>query len=94
MEVKVSDKYVITKDKYQFIVRELYTVADKSSEKYGEERSRPIGYYKTISCLVEFLIRQEVAESSCNNFKDLEKLIKSFGKKCEDAFIVTLENSK
>ena len=86
INISISDKYFVTKDKYQFIVRERYSVTDKDSENYGEEKSRPVAYYKTIHCLVEFMIRQEMTASDCESFLQLEALIKEFGRTCEEAF--------
>ncbi|CNF49121.1 putative relication initiation protein [Yersinia enterocolitica] len=84
MNIKIGEKHVVTSDSLQFILNEVKI--SKEGKNKGQERLEPIGYYPTISQLVEGLIKRHVSEAQINSFASLGNEIGRIGKLCQEAF--------
>ncbi|HDL6962859.1 TPA: DUF5405 family protein [Yersinia enterocolitica] len=84
MNIKIGEKHVVTSDSLQFILNEV-KISQKGKNE-GQERLEPIGYYPTISQLVEGLIKRHVGETQVNSFASLGSEIGRIGKLCQEAF--------
>ena len=89
MAIKVTDKYEIEADEYQFVVREKKVT--KSGKNAGEEYPVTVGYANDITHALMIIYKKEtrkwVAENkatlttAAKAFNKIAKEIKEFGKK-------------
>lgn len=89
MSIKITDKYEIDADEYQFIVSEKKTA--KSGKKAGEEYTVVIAHVNDITHALEFIYKRETRKWVAANkatlkdaakaFQKIAKEIKEFGKK-------------
>ncbi|MCE6966085.1 DUF5405 family protein [Enterobacter sp. MW07] len=84
INLKVSEKYVITSDQFQFILQEKKIA--KSGKNAGKEWLDTIGFYPTINKLVSGLVLHEVFTGEAQRFDEIEKQIEQLGQKCLEAF--------
>ena len=91
MTIKISDKYEIDADDYQFVVVEHKTA--KKGKNAGENYDATVGYAKNITHALEIIYKREtrkwVAENqatlkeAAKAFQKIAKEIKEFGSKYE-----------
>ena len=89
MAIKVTDKYEIEADEYQFIVQEKKVA--KSGKKAGEAYTVTVGYASNITHALEIIYKRETRkwvsenkatlQSAAKAFNKIAKEIKEFGKK-------------
>ena len=89
MAIKITDKYEIEADEYQFIVQEKKVA--KSGKKAGEEYTIAVGYANDITHALDIIYRRETRKWVSENkatlvtaakaFNKIAKEIKEFGKK-------------
>lgn len=89
MAIKITDKYEIDADEYQFVV--LEKKVGKSGKKAGEEYTVNVGYANTISHALEIIYKRETRKwvsenkatlvTSAKAFNKIAKELKEFGKK-------------
>lgn len=84
IRIEINNQYVITSDRYQFILQEKKTAASGKNE--GKEWLDAVGYYPTISKLVSGLVLHDLLTRDATRFSALEAQIESVAKQCLDAF--------
>ena len=84
IRIEINNQYVITSDRYQFILQEKKTAASGKNE--GKEWLDAVGYYPTISKLVSGLVLHDLLTEDATRFSALEAQIESVAKQCLDAF--------
>ncbi len=84
IRIEVGDKWVITSDKYQFILNEKKVV--KSGKKAGEEWLDTIGYYPKINQLISGMIHHQIHNSEIQSVKAMADEIERIGELCNEAF--------
>lgn len=80
IRIEVGDKWVITRDQYQFILNEKKVV--KSGNKAGEEWLDTIGYYPKINQLISGLIHHQIHGSDITAIDALAEEIERVGQLC------------
>lgn len=84
IRIEINNQYVITSDRYQFILQEKKTATSGKNE--GKEWLDVVGYYPTIPKLVSGLVLHDLLTGDAANFAALEDQIERLGKQCLDAF--------
>lgn len=84
IRIEINHQYVITSDRYQFILQEKKTATSGKNE--GKEWLDVVGYYPTISKLVSGLLLHKIVTGESRKFSDLEKKIERLAEKCQQAF--------
>ncbi|TKI06226.1 DUF5405 family protein [Martelella alba] len=84
MQISIGDRYVITSDKYQFILNQKMRFKD--GKNAGESYLKQIGFYPRISQLVNALIMIDAREADIESMAALEKRIALFCVEIELAF--------
>ncbi|MTC51057.1 hypothetical protein GKR59_15645 [Providencia alcalifaciens] len=72
MEIKLG-KYVITSDKYQFILNEIKTI--KEGENAGKETMVTISYHPRMEMLIKKLLTLEVKSDDIKSLQDMNEKI-------------------
>lgn len=84
IHIEINNQYVITSDRYQFILQEKKTATSGKNE--GKEWLDVVGYYPTIPKLISGLVLHDLLTSDLTGFSALETRIERMGKQCLDAF--------
>ncbi|MGS4679577.1 DUF5405 family protein [Enterobacter soli] len=84
IRIEINNQYVITSDRYQFILQEKKTATSGKNE--GKEWLDVVGYYPTISKLVSGLALHDLLMGDATCFSALETQIERVSKQCLDAF--------
>lgn len=84
IHIEINNQYVITSDRYQFILQEKKTATSGKNE--GKEWLDVVGYYPTIPKLISGLVLHDLLTSDLAGFSALEVRIERMGKQCLDAF--------
>lgn len=84
VRIEVGDKYVITSDKYQFILNEKKV--GKAGSREGIEHLDVIGYYPKLNQLISGLIRHHVEHSVIYSLDAMAAEIERVGQQCTAAF--------
>ncbi|MHA0895226.1 DUF5405 family protein [Enterobacter ludwigii] len=84
IRIEINNQYVITSDRYQFILQEKKTATSGKNE--GKEWLDAVGYYPTIPKLISGLVLHDLFSSDLTGFSALEARIECMGKQCLDAF--------
>ncbi len=84
IRIEINQQYVITSDRYQFILQEKKTAITGKNE--GKEWLDVVGYYPTISKLVSGLALHDLLTGDATSFLALETQIERVAKQCLDAF--------
>lgn len=84
IRIEIGDKWIITSDRYQFILNEKKVV--KSGKKAGDEWLDVIGYYPKISQLIYGLIHHHIYNSDITSFEAMATEIDRIGELCNEAF--------
>ncbi|MCX4181281.1 DUF5405 family protein [Enterobacter sp. HSTU-ASh6] len=84
IRIEINNQYVITSDRYQFILQEKKTATSGKNE--GKEWLDVVGYYPTIPKLVSGLVLHDLLTSDLTGLSALEARIERLGKLCLDAF--------
>lgn len=83
IRIEVGDKWIITSDKYQFILNEKKVV--KTGNKAGEEWLDTIGYYPKINQLISGLIHHHIQTATINSLVEMAAEIEHVGNLCTAA---------
>jgi hypothetical protein len=86
MNITIDGKYVIQRDKYQFILREL------AINKEGEEVIKSPTYHPKLSDLIRALIMRGVTKATIESLQDMETEITRIGEKVAQAFYAQSPN--
>lgn len=84
INIVIGDKWVVTSDKFQFILNEKKIV--KSGKNAGEECLDTIGYYPKISQLISGLIHHHIQQSTVTTLEEMAAEIERLGLDCTSAF--------
>ena len=71
----VNDLY-LDADKLQFILKEKSVVKDKDSKRFGEETFRTLGFYPSVSQLLESSVVRELRSQDFDSLKEMEAELK------------------
>ena len=74
MEIKLNKEYVITSDKYQYILQKDTGNVDKK----GNPVRNVVGYYGNLNHLIRQLLELKVRTSDVKNFTDLRDKLDAF----------------
>jgi len=74
VEIKLSKEYVITSDKYQYILQKETGNVDKK----GNPVRNVLGYYGNLNHLIRQLLELKVRTSDVQNFTDLHGKLEAF----------------
>lgn len=85
MHIEIGDKYVITSDKYQFIVNQRMQFGE-DSKNAGQEYLKQIAFCPTLGQVATVLTMHEVRGSNVDSIRTLQAQIDAFEKKFSDAF--------
>lgn len=80
IRIEIGGKWVITSDKYQFILNEKKVV--KTGNKAGEEWLDTIGYYPKINQLISGLINHHIQTATINSLSEMAAEIERVGAIC------------
>lgn len=84
IRIEIGEGWVITSDKFQFILNEKKIV--KSGKNAGAECLDTIGYYPKINQLISGLIHHHIQNSEINAIKGMADEIERIGQLCISAF--------
>lgn len=84
MKIIIADKYLLTADQYQYIVKEKKVVKD--GKNAGEEYLSLVGYFPKLSQAISGLINLDVQMSDVDSLKEMQEHIENISAKCEEAF--------
>ncbi|MGK4352092.1 DUF5405 family protein [Enterobacter sichuanensis] len=84
IRIEIGDKWVITSDKYQFILNEKKVA--KSGKNAGEEWLDTIGYYPKINQLISGLLHHHIHSSDIASIEAMAAEIERVGQLCIVAF--------
>lgn len=84
IRIDINNQYVITSDRYQFILQEKKIATSGKNE--GKEWLDVVGYYPTIPKLVSGLALHDLLTGDAISFSALETQIERLAKQCLDAF--------
>ncbi|MEO3382231.1 DUF5405 family protein [Enterobacter soli] len=84
INIEIGNKWVITSDKFQFILNEKKVV--KSGKNAGQDCLETIGYYTKLSQLISGLALYEIQTSEINSLKQMAGLIDRLALHCEASF--------
>ncbi|EKW1653647.1 DUF5405 family protein [Citrobacter freundii] len=89
IRIDINNQYVITSDRYQFILQEKKTAV--TGRNAGKDWLNTVGFYPTISKLVSGLLLHNILTGEARQFSDLEKQVERLGEKCQEAFSSKVE---
>lgn len=89
IRIDINNQYVITSDRYQFILQEKKTAV--TGRNAGKDWLNTVGFYPTISKLVSGLLLHNILIGEARQFSDLEKQVERLGEKCQEAFSSKVE---
>jgi hypothetical protein len=78
MNIRLSEDYQLTSDKYQYILQER-KIAEKGKQK-GKERWDNVGYYSKLNQALESYIDMRVKDSDNNSVAGLLSYLKEITK--------------
>ncbi|MGY9383347.1 DUF5405 family protein [Citrobacter braakii] len=84
IRIDINNQYVITSDRYQFILQEKKIATSGKNE--GKEWLDVVGYYPTIPKLVSGFALHALLTGDAISFSALETQIERVAKQCLDAF--------
>lgn len=84
MKIVIADKYLLTADQYQYIVKEKKIVKD--GKNAGEEYLSLVGYFPKLSQAISGLINLDVQMSEVTSLKEMQNHIETIAAQCEAAF--------
>ncbi|EOS94693.1 DUF5405 family protein [Erwinia tracheiphila] len=84
MKIDIGDKYVLTVDQYQYIVREKKIA--KEGKNAGSEVLALVGYYPKIHQAISALINLDVNLSDVQSLQAMQQHIERVAMQCEKAF--------
>ncbi|CAM8355032.1 DUF5405 domain-containing protein [Enterobacter kobei] len=84
IHIEIGDNWVITSDKFQFILNEKKVV--KSGKNTGEQCLSTIGYYPKINQLISGLIHHHIQHSEIKSLETMATEIERLGLLCTSAF--------
>lgn len=87
MQIDIGDKYVLTADQYQYIIREKKIT--KEGDNAGKEWQQLVGYYPKLSQAITALIHLDVRLEDIQSLQAMEQHINRIALQCEKAFSVT-----
>jgi len=70
MKIHIRKNLYLEADQFQFILREHMDTFDKRS---GRQKTKTIGYYTSLSGVVNKLIRLNLAECDATNLKEMRE---------------------
>ncbi|EFD0690985.1 MULTISPECIES: DUF5405 family protein [Citrobacter freundii complex] len=82
--IEVGDRFVVTSDQFQFILRERKVA--KTGSNADKEYLDTVGYYPKLNQLVSGLIHHHIQQSAITTFEEMTKEIERVGRLCSDAF--------
>lgn len=88
LRISVGNKWVITSDRYQFILNERKIVL--SGEKKGQAYLEAVGYYSKIDQLVSGLVHFDVRTAEIKSISSLVDKVEHVCKLCQEAFPAAL----
>ncbi|PLR26351.1 hypothetical protein PZBJ_06085 [Pantoea endophytica] len=89
MQIGIGEKYVLTADQYQNIIREKKIT--KEDDNAGKEWQQLVGYYTKLSQAIHALIQLDVRLEDVQSLQAMEQHINRVALQCEKAFIQTAE---
>jgi len=84
MQIDIGNKYVLTADQYQYIVREKKIT--KEGDNAGKEWQQLVGYYPKLSQAINALIHLDVRLEDVQSLQAMEQHINRVSLQCEQAF--------
>jgi len=84
MRIEIEDKWVITSDKFQFILQEKGIA--KEGKNAGQEVLKSATFYPRIDLLISALISRNVRESDVSSLEQMAYVINKVAKSCQQAF--------
>lgn len=73
MKIEIGDKWVISSDKYQFILQEKGIA--KSGKNEGEEVLKSATFHSQMDSLIRSLIMKEVRAADINSLQEMDSKI-------------------
>lgn len=87
--IKFRDTYIIDADERNYIIKEIGSIQDKDSARFGEETITNLGYYvsleRAILGLEEILIRRSVRDKE-HTLKSIVEEIRALRKEIKAIF--------
>lgn len=87
--IKFRDTYIIDADERNYIIKEIGSIQDKDSARFGEETITNLGYYvsleRAILGLEEILIRRSVRDKE-HTLKSIVEEIRALRKEIKAMF--------
>ncbi|HCT9709452.1 TPA: DUF5405 family protein [Citrobacter werkmanii] len=84
IRIEIGDRYVVTSDQFQFILRERKFA--KSGSDAGKEYLDTVGYYPKLNQLVSGLLHHTILTGDATAFESLAVQIERVAEECQAAF--------
>lgn len=84
IRIEIGDRYVVTSDQFQFILREKKVA--KTGSNADKEYLDTVGYYPKLSQLVSGLLHHSILTGDATAFATLNAEVESLGEQCLNAF--------
>lgn len=84
IRIEIGDRYVVTSDQFQFILRERKFA--KSGSDAGKEYLDTVGYYPKLSQLVSGLLHHSILTGDATAFESLAVQVERVAEQCQAAF--------
>lgn len=84
MKIEIGNKYLLTADQFQYIVREKKLI--KEGKNAGTETLALVGYYPKISQAIDALIHLDVRLEDVQSLQAMAQHINRVSLQCEKAF--------
>lgn len=84
MKIEIDNKYLLTADQFQYIVREKKLIKD--GKNAGTETLALVGYYPKISQAIDALIHLDVRLEDVQSLQAMAQHINRVALQCEKAF--------
>ncbi|MDM2808908.1 DUF5405 family protein [Citrobacter sp. Cpo107] len=84
VRIEIGDRYVVTSDQFQFILREKKIA--KAGINTDKEYLDTVGYYPKLSQLVSGLLHHSILTGDATAFESLAVQIERVAEQCQAAF--------
>jgi len=86
MQINIGEKYVVTSDKLQLILKERKVKGKDAGDRAGETYLSTVGFYPKLSYLINALCELEVRLSDIQSLQAMQQHISRVALQCEQAF--------
>lgn len=94
--IQINDKYFISADSKNYILKEKYTVKDEESKNFGNEVYKDLGYFGKLENLIQYVVglktKEYIAKDKINTLDELIKKMEKINKDVNKQFNIARKN--